>query len=143
MIPRFYPMDGWQASSMDEMIQKLKEYYWGEEFVGFVDSKGNASCYNADDAGRDYDYFFFCPEYFGSTYPRRYYSIIGGYIKEIFCEYEPVVESADWQIDGDIETSQCGLVTILILLITMQTTQRLRVLCYHKHCSMMITSGNI
>ncbi len=94
---------GMQASSVDEMIQKLKEWE-GRDCIGFVDSKGNASCYAAIYVGNDY--FFFYPEYFGSTYPRRYYSIIDGYIKEINCEYELVVdaESANWQIDGDVET---------------------------------------
>lgn len=88
-----------QASSVDEMIQKLKEWE-GRDCIGFVDSKGNASCYVADDAD------FFYSEYFGSTYPCGYYSIIDGYVKEIRCGYEPVIDAelANWQIDGDVET---------------------------------------
>lgn len=91
--------DELQASSVSEMVQKLKEW-WGEDVIEFVDCKGNTSCYITG-----YAYFFYS-EYFGSTYPCRYYSFIDGYVKEIRCDYEPVIkaESANWQIDGDIET---------------------------------------
>lgn len=93
--------DELQASSVSEMVQKLKEW-WHEDVIEFVDCKGNASCCVA------YDAYFFYSEYFGSTYPCRYYSFIDGYVKEIRCEYKPVInaESANWQIDGDIETDR-------------------------------------
>lgn len=98
--------DELQASSVSEMVQKLKEW-WHEDVIEFVDCKGNASCYITDGT------YFFYSEYFGSTYPCRYYSFIDGYVKEIRCNYEPVIEaeSANWQIDGDIETDQLPIYT--------------------------------
>lgn len=86
-----------QASSMGEMIQKLKEEWWEREYTGFIDHKGNISCYTADNG-------FYYPEYLGSTYPDEYYSIIDGYVTKIRCDYELVIdaESADWQVFEDV-----------------------------------------
>lgn len=67
------------ASSQEEMISRLTQYYDSEDdiFIAFTDAMGNPACYSkyAD---------FMYENIFGKQYPRKWYALIDGSVYEIY-----------------------------------------------------------
>lgn len=79
------------ATDLNSMIQKLSSIH-GCDFYGFTDSKGRLSCWSPQLSD------FYYQEWFGTMYPKRYFSIIGGKVNAIRVSYKPVfdMDHAQW-----------------------------------------------
>ena len=89
------------ATTLKEMITLLSGYYDTNNWFGFTDYKGRTSCWSPDRTS------CFASEWLGASYPRNYFYIEDGHVKEIQVEYQPdfeqtAIDNAEWTIEGDV-----------------------------------------
>jgi len=103
----------WEASSQEEMINKL-----GSSYVAFTDPMGNPSCYYNDYWGSYFKYH----NIFGKEYPTQWYALIDGMVYQIYTyasfyslAYDE--ESAVWtRTSESIDTYTKGCASIVLYL---------------------------
>ena len=74
----------WEASSQEEMINKLKEEYSWYTFTEFTDVFGNPACYYENDF---MSYSFAYENIFEKKYPYSWYALIEGMVYEFSVSY--------------------------------------------------------
>lgn len=89
------------ATTLNEMIELLSNYYPTNNWLGFTDYKGRTGCCSPDSTS------YFLSEWLGTSYPRNYFCIEDGHVKEIYVEYDPdfdqtTIDNAEWTIEGDV-----------------------------------------
>lgn len=95
------------ATTLNEMIKLLSDYYRTINWLGFTDYKGRTSCYSPDRTD------FFASEWLGTSYPCNYFCIEDGHVKEIRVDYKPdfdqtTIDNAEWTIEGDVSEYEDG-----------------------------------
>ena len=93
------------ATTLNEMITLLSGYYDTNNWFGFTDYKGRTSCWSPDRTS------CFASEWLGASYPRNYFYIEDGHVKEIQVEYQPdfeqtAIDNAEWTIEGDVREEE-------------------------------------
>lgn len=102
------------ATDLDDMLQKLflwTEQEWGvnlKKFDTFTDIKGNVSCYTTYNNTDNTDFYKF--EQYGQNYPRHYFSLIDGSVKQVLVTYRDTIAQADidnaeWIVESGSQTS--------------------------------------
>ena len=95
------------ATTLNEMIKLLSDYYDTNNFFGFTDYKGRTSCWSPERTN------CFASEWLGASYPRNYWCIEDGHVKEIQVDYKPdfdqtTIDNAEWTIEGDVIEGESG-----------------------------------
>ena len=105
----YYTSYMFEASSQEDMINKVKEYNPSGTLFLFTDPMGNFACYFYE------SYSFKYENLFGKKYPTSWYALIDGYVYRIntydrFYTLAYNEESAVWtRISEDIETWNDGM----------------------------------
>ena len=95
------------ATTLNEMIKLLSDYYDTNNLFGFTDYKGRTSCWSPERTN------CFASEWLGASYPRNYWCIEDGHVKEIQVDYKPdfdqtTIDNAEWTIEGDVIEGESG-----------------------------------